>query len=163
MPALDSRVGDLTQNVTEAILVQQVTKCLVDCGVLDEEIGVISLYRQQIKLLSHLLQEHKGVEVLTADRSQGRDKDCIIISMVRSNDAGQVRSQCPPMSIHNSFRLDRRLAEGLEANQRCLYPCSIEIDHFRFAENSAKNISTRRILPIDGLERLDTHITTGRP
>jgi AAA domain len=27
---------------------------------------------------------------MTADKSQGRDKDCIIISMVRSNDAGNV-------------------------------------------------------------------------
>ena len=90
VPAQDSRVGDLTQNTTEAALVHQVTESLIGCGVREEEIGVISLYRQQIKVLSHLLQERKRVEILTADRSQGRDKECIIISMVRSNDAGQV-------------------------------------------------------------------------
>ena len=96
VPALDSRVGDLTQNVTEAALVYQVTESLIGCGIREEEIGVISLYRQQIKLLSHLLLERKGVEILTADRSQGRDKECIIISMVRSNDAEQVRYSPDP-------------------------------------------------------------------
>ncbi len=90
VPAMDSRIGDLVQNVTEARLVHQVAECLIRCGVDEKEIGVISLYRQQIKLLSYLLQKRTGVEVLTADRSQGRDKDCIIISMVRSNDLGQV-------------------------------------------------------------------------
>ena len=69
----------------------QLVEALLECGVMQSSIGVLSLYRQQTKLLSHLLQSSKGVEVLTADRSQGRDKDCIIISMVRSNDTGSVR------------------------------------------------------------------------
>lgn len=92
LAATDTRVGDLVQNPTEASLVYQATECLLRSGVTESQIGVISLYRQQIKLLSHLLQERKEIEILTADRSQGRDKECIIISMVRSNDAGQVLS-----------------------------------------------------------------------
>lgn len=51
---------------------------------------MITPYRQQIKILSAMLQDMKAIEVLTADKSQGRDKDCIIISMVRSNDLGSV-------------------------------------------------------------------------
>src|ERR1700729_1111222 len=90
LPADETRVGALVQNPTEASLVQQVADTLLRSGVAESQIGVISLYRQQIKLLSHLLQDHKEIEILTADRSQGRDKECIIISMVRSNDAGQV-------------------------------------------------------------------------
>jgi len=107
LPAPDSRVGDLVQNEVEANLVFQVelytlmgtlyrliffqlVEALLKCGVMQSSIGVLTLYRQQIKLLSHLLQSFKGIEVLTADRSQGRDKDCIIISMVRSNDTGSV-------------------------------------------------------------------------
>lgn len=58
----------------------------------EEQIGIISLYKQQVKLLSHLLEDKKGIEILTADKSQGRDKDCIIISLVRSNEAGNVSS-----------------------------------------------------------------------
>lgn len=90
VPAFDSRVGDLVQNVVEARLVGQLTEAMLRCGVKQKQIGVITLYRQQIKLLSYLLEDWKDIEVLTADRSQGRDKDCIIISMVRSNDLGQV-------------------------------------------------------------------------
>ncbi len=91
VPAPESQVGDLVQNVTEAILVQQFTECLLRSGIRAEQIGVVTLYRQQIKLLSHLLSSHPDVEILTADRSQGRDKDCIIMSMVRSNEEGTVR------------------------------------------------------------------------
>ena len=90
IPALDSRVGDLIQNGTEASLVQHLTETLLKGGVKEDQIGIISLYRQQIKLLSNLLNDHKRIEILTADRSQGRDKDCIVISMVRSNETGSV-------------------------------------------------------------------------
>ena len=90
VPAFDSPVGDLVENRVEAQLVYQVTECLIRSGIPQDQIGVLSLYRQQIKLLSHLLQARKEVEILTADRSQGRDKECILISMVRSNDEGQV-------------------------------------------------------------------------
>lgn len=52
---------------------------------------MITPYRQQIKLIGSLLdEEYAGVEVMTADKSQGRDKDCIVISMVRSNEVGNV-------------------------------------------------------------------------
>ena len=91
IPATESQVGDLVQNVTEAVLVQQFAECLIRSGIHPEQIGVVTLYRQQIKLLSHLLRSQPDVEILTADRSQGRDKDCIIMSMVRSNVEGTVR------------------------------------------------------------------------
>lgn len=51
---------------------------------------MITLYRQQIQLLERKLRSFPSVEILTADRSQGRDKECIIISCVRSNESGQV-------------------------------------------------------------------------
>lgn len=90
VPGHETRVGDLVQNEVEAEFAYQLAETLIGCGIKEEQIGVITLYRQQIKLLSHLLVDRKGIEILTADRSQGRDKDCIIISMVRSNDDGQV-------------------------------------------------------------------------
>ncbi|OAX37312.1 Dna2-domain-containing protein [Rhizopogon vinicolor AM-OR11-026] len=90
LPAHDSRVGDLVQNDVEGKLVYQITEAFLRSGVKEDQIGIMSLYRQQIKLLSHLLQDRKDIDILTADRSQGRDKDCIIISMVRSNDQGQI-------------------------------------------------------------------------
>ncbi|KAA1477837.1 Dna2-domain-containing protein [Dentipellis sp. KUC8613] len=90
VPAPESRAGDLVQNEIEAALVQQVVETLLRSGVNESQIGVITPYRQQIKLLAHLLQAHPGVEILTADRSQGRDKDCVVLSMVRSNEEGYV-------------------------------------------------------------------------
>ena len=91
VPGHETRVGDLVQNDVEAELVYQFTETILGCGIKEEQIGIISLYRQQVKLISHLLVNRKGVEILTADRSQGRDKDCIIVSMVKSNDECSVR------------------------------------------------------------------------
>lgn len=91
LPAQESRVGDLVQNVTEAVLVTQLSEALLDAGLGEEHLGIISLYRQQIKLLSHSLHQRPRLEILTADRSQGRDKECIIVSMVRSNNTAQVK------------------------------------------------------------------------
>jgi DNA replication ATP-dependent helicase Dna2 len=100
--AHDSRVGDLVQNEVEADLVVQLVQALVGkWGVRKKDVGVISLYRQQVKLLKSLLgvggrgprddgDGEEQVEALTADKSQGRDKECVIVSMVRSNDEGRV-------------------------------------------------------------------------
>lgn len=63
---------------------------LLRCGVPAESVGVIALYRQQLKLISRKLEHVPKVEVLTADQSQGRDKDCIIMSLTRSNQEGNV-------------------------------------------------------------------------
>ncbi|KAJ9114076.1 hypothetical protein QFC22_005896 [Naganishia vaughanmartiniae] len=90
MPAKEARAGDLVYNQVEANLVFQLTSELVACGIKEEQIGVITPYRQQIKMLSAMLQDMKGIEVMTSDKSQGRDKDCIVISMVRSNDLGSI-------------------------------------------------------------------------
>jgi len=55
-------------------------------GVPASSIGVMSVYRSQLKLLSHLLTpDHPEIEIHTADRFQGRDKEVVIISLVRSN------------------------------------------------------------------------------
>ncbi|PRQ72091.1 AAA domain-domain containing protein, partial [Rhodotorula toruloides] len=88
LPARERRNGSLIDNLSEAVLVTKTVSALAGSGVDEEEIGVISLYRQQIKLLSRQLSSHPGVEILTADRSQGRDKECIVLSLVRSNTSG---------------------------------------------------------------------------
>ncbi|GAA5914570.1 hypothetical protein JCM5296_006275 [Sporobolomyces johnsonii] len=88
--ALERKCGSLIGNELEARLVQKTVEALSTCGVPQHDLGVITLYRQQIKLLHRELQSFPDVEVLTADRSQGRDKECILMSLVRSNPAGQV-------------------------------------------------------------------------
>jgi DNA replication ATP-dependent helicase Dna2 len=51
----------------------------------------MSVYRSQLKVLSHYLtSDHPGIEIHTADRFQGRDKEVVIISLVRSNEENYV-------------------------------------------------------------------------
>lgn len=53
-----------------------------------EAIGVVSPYAAQVALLKKELDP--AIEVSTIDGFQGREKEIIIISMVRSNDSGEV-------------------------------------------------------------------------
>ncbi|TPX33425.1 hypothetical protein SeMB42_g07481 [Synchytrium endobioticum] len=85
VPAPDSKRGESTQNDTEAVLVKHTVESLIASSVEEGEIGVISPYRSQLKVLTHILLNRPGVEVHTVDKFQGRDKECVIVSLVRSN------------------------------------------------------------------------------
>ncbi|KAF6836512.1 DNA replication ATP-dependent helicase Dna2 [Colletotrichum musicola] len=78
--------GNRIVNPAEARIVTQLVEGLLVVGVPDGEIGVMTHYRSQLSLLKHGLRAHVGVEMHTADRFQGRDKDVVILSLVRSND-----------------------------------------------------------------------------
>ncbi|KAJ9075154.1 DNA replication endonuclease-helicase Dna2, variant 2 [Entomophthora muscae] len=86
VPGLDEKLADVTSNPTEVALVSQIVQALALGGIAGDRIGIVSPYRSQLTLLSAAIQpSFPSVEVLTIDRAQGRDKDCIILSMVRSN------------------------------------------------------------------------------
>jgi superfamily I DNA and/or RNA helicase len=65
-------------------------------NVFDYSIGVISPYSRQVQVLNELLSEHpilsdfKNIKVKTIDGFQGREKDIIYISLVRSNNMGDI-------------------------------------------------------------------------
>jgi len=95
------RVPDRGQleNRFEAALVCSVVLSLLRAGGLGGDIGVISPYRSQLRLLRRVLSagagagalgEAQAVEVDTVDRFQGRDKRVIVMSLVRSNARGEV-------------------------------------------------------------------------
>ena len=73
-------------------MVLQTAEALLACGVHEEQIAVITLYKQQVKLLNSCFSAREGIEILTADKSQGRDKDCVLMSLVRSNAEKKVQS-----------------------------------------------------------------------
>ena len=99
---------------------------LLEGGVQETQIAIITLYRQQVKLLSHMLQDYKGIEILTADKSQGRDKDCVIFSMVRSNDTASVCALVAVFrGIETDCQLDWRSTQRLEATERVVHPFAI--------------------------------------
>lgn len=74
------------ENEAEAKLVRALVHGFVSCGIAPKRIGVISPYRSQLKILRTYLQPYlPELEIQTVDKYQGRDKDVIIVSLVRSN------------------------------------------------------------------------------
>ena len=65
---------------------------LLNRGVPHKDIAIITPYYGQARLLRHLLHpEHKaGLEIGTVDGFQGREKEAILVDLVRSNDDGQL-------------------------------------------------------------------------
>ncbi|CAD8050183.1 unnamed protein product [Paramecium sonneborni] len=74
-------------NTGEAGLVQIISEELISLGVQKQDIGIITPYNAQVQLLKSQIND---IEISTVDGFQGREKDCIIISMVRSNQIGEV-------------------------------------------------------------------------
>ena len=58
----------------------------LNAGVNEDDIGIISPYADQVKII----QDKTPVEVKTVDGFQGREKEIIIISTVRSNENGNI-------------------------------------------------------------------------
>ena len=73
-------------NRAEALIVGQFVKKFISCGVKPRQIGVITPYQGQRSYILQQLQEEPDVEVASVDAFQGREKDVIIISCVRSNE-----------------------------------------------------------------------------
>lgn len=86
----EAETGCRITNPFEATLCQQLVESLVTTGVSQTDIGVITLYRSQLALIKYGLRHRTSVEMHTADKFQGRDKEVVILSLVRSNDIGNV-------------------------------------------------------------------------
>ena len=85
---VESRLKDSKSycNRVEAELVGVIVNCYLRWGFCRDSIGVISPYVDQVDLIKSFVD----VEVNSVDGFQGREKDIIIMSMVRSNDRGVV-------------------------------------------------------------------------
>jgi DNA replication ATP-dependent helicase Dna2 len=82
--------GNRTTNPLEAILVAQMTHLLIDAGLASSDLGIVTFYRSQLALLRHSLRQYASLELHTADKFQGRDKEAVIVSFVRNNSDGNV-------------------------------------------------------------------------
>ncbi|GAA5803182.1 hypothetical protein HPULCUR_008658 [Helicostylum pulchrum] len=76
----------------EVSLVEKHIEILIEQGGLGQaQIGVITPYTAQVFSLQDVVNKRcKDIEVNSIDGYQGREKECIIISMVRSNKEGNV-------------------------------------------------------------------------
>ena len=79
-------MSDSKSNAMEAALVKLQVRNLVNAGVSAEDIAVVTPYNGQLALLVHDLKEQfPGIELGSVDGFQGREKEAIIVSLVRSN------------------------------------------------------------------------------
>ncbi len=54
------------------------------------ECGIISPYREQVRVLKELLHTHEAPIIQSVDAFQGQERDVIFLSLVRSNDEGDI-------------------------------------------------------------------------
>lgn len=84
--------SDSRLNEGEAALAAREVERIFALGVARSDVAVISPYDAQVQRLRQLLAEHLdgGLEIDTVDGFQGREKEAVVVSLVRSNDAGEV-------------------------------------------------------------------------
>jgi hypothetical protein len=80
------------QNAGEAGVVERIVRDLVAAGLAAADIGIISPYAAQVALLTTALADlvDQGLEIDSVDGFQGREKEAIVFSAVRSNADGAV-------------------------------------------------------------------------
>lgn len=81
--------GESRLNAQEADLVVQKVHELFAAGLAPQQIAVIAPYAAQVRHLRAKL-DVAGLEVDSVDGFQGREKEAVIISLVRSNTAGEI-------------------------------------------------------------------------
>lgn len=79
-------------NENEVTIVKNWVEKLVEVGIQPKQIAIITPYQAQVTLLTSTLRPTYGpdLEIGTVDGMQGREKEVIIISLVRSNDTREV-------------------------------------------------------------------------
>jgi ATP-dependent RNA/DNA helicase IGHMBP2 len=90
------------ENPGEARLVAQLVADLVDAGLAAADIGVITPYAAQSARLQAMLATlvDAGLEIDSVDGFQGREKEAIVLSAVRSNMSGDVGFVADPRRLN---------------------------------------------------------------
>ncbi|KAB8299290.1 hypothetical protein EYC80_001367 [Monilinia laxa] len=84
-------LGESKSNEMEMALVRRHVQNLVDAGLKPEDIAVVTPYNAQLALMSRSMKEaFPGIELGSVDGFQGREKEAIIVSLVRSNSEHEV-------------------------------------------------------------------------
>ncbi len=77
------------ENKGEAELAVKILRELLEAGVKPREVALLTPYLAQAKLLKTMVRE-PGLEIGSVDGFQGREKEAVIVSLVRSNEGGQI-------------------------------------------------------------------------
>jgi superfamily I DNA and/or RNA helicase len=81
--------GESRLNPQEAALAARKVKAMLEAGVRPEDIAVISPYSAQVRRLRQELPI-PGLEIDSVDGFQGREKEAVVLSLVRSNPEGEI-------------------------------------------------------------------------
>jgi regulator of nonsense transcripts 1 len=103
-----SASGTSFLNRTEASAVEKSVTCLLKAGVLPSQVGVITPYEGQRAFVVQHMQRHgslrqqlyREIEVASVDSFQGREKDYIILSCVRSNETQGIGFLADPRRLN---------------------------------------------------------------
>ncbi|BGP18100.1 hypothetical protein JCM10213_004750 [Rhodosporidiobolus nylandii] len=83
--------SDSKSNENEADIVHKYVETLINANVPPTSISIISPYNSQVLLLASLIHpQYPEVEIGSVDSNQGRENDVVIVSLVRSNEEGEV-------------------------------------------------------------------------
>ncbi len=78
------------RNEQEAEIIKTITEKFLGAGYPAEKIGIISPYDDQVERIKSIMNKPERPEIKTVDGFQGREKEIILISFVRSNDQGKM-------------------------------------------------------------------------
>ncbi len=77
------------RNPKEADLILKKANVLIETGLDPKDIAIIAPYAAQVRLLRSLSQ-HETLEIDTVDGFQGREKEAVLITLVRSNNENEI-------------------------------------------------------------------------
>lgn len=84
-------LAESKSNDLEAAVVARHVENLIIAGLRAEDIAVITPYNAQVAQLAQFLKEkYPGLEIGSVDGFQGREKEAVVVSLVRSNPEGEV-------------------------------------------------------------------------
>lgn len=99
-------MSDSKSNDMEAALVRLHIRNLVEAGVLAEDIAVVTPYNGQLALLAQDLKESfPSIELGSVDGFQGREKEAVVVSLVRSNPEHEVGFLAEKRRLNGIFPL----------------------------------------------------------
>jgi predicted DNA helicase len=108
-PELQRRGSHSRENPREAEIVARLTRTLLDTGIAPSQIAVVAPYDDQVDRLDGMLAGD-GLEVNTVDGFQGREKEVVLVSLVRSNDRGDIGFLNEPRRFNVALTRARRKA-----------------------------------------------------
>ena len=104
----------------EAATVQRLVEKIWTGPLCPKDLGIIAAYQGQRKLLEQMMPKRKD-DIRTIDGFQGGERDCIVLSMVRSNAQGALGFTDDTKRLNVAFSRARKGLSGRYSAARAAY------------------------------------------